>query len=109
MDDLLTRLQGFMPRLLSAVRLRDYEDLTAVYEKVQRECGVPGGHAMAVALAETLLIERERHRDQLVRVNAEATRFAEAYNVQRAKVQELRDILDRRAGEVPAQRGARAA
>ncbi len=106
-DDLLAELSGFLPRLISAVEIRDYDAVVTIYRDVQTDVGVPGGHALTVVLAETLRVEREKHRAQLARLNSELTRTSAAYLDQRRKVGELRGILDARAAASTANRANR--
>lgn len=100
-DELLERIAEHLPRLLTAVETRNLDDVLASYSAAQKALGMPGGHALTVALAETLLLERRRHREQLVRLNGEATRYASAYLDAKRKVGELRELLDAKAAASP--------
>lgn len=107
-DDQVLQAQKHIPELLSAVQVGDLARVYAVYGELAK-FGVDGTHAAVMLLADHHVAEMARKREQLVRLNRDVQRFAEAHMDQRQRIGELRSILDARAAAAPTRKAKEAA
>lgn len=106
-DDIFEDLVPYADRFMECAHLRDRAGMDQVLADVQHQFGVPPGEALAVVLAELYFVDRERLdvlTEEIGRVANERDKFARNYLDQKNRVQDLRAMLNAKAGTSPAGR-----
>lgn len=103
-DNVFDELIPFAERFIECAHLRDRGGMDHVLADVQHFLNVYPADALATVLAEMYFVDRERLdflEEEFKKVSDERDKFARNYLDQKNRVQELREVLDNRAGKMP--------
>lgn len=104
-DNIFDVLQPYMELFMERAHQRDRGGMDAVLADVHHDLRVAPADALATVLAEMYFADRERLdflEKEFKKVSGERDKFARNYLDQKNRVQELRKVLDNRAGKMSA-------